>query len=88
MWLACHNPEIDWKTKEIKIMRSLEECRKQWKLNQSCKSKKEKEKEEERGVRRKVLWNTLVINNFSFLLSIFLDFTLLFVLFFFLIYLK
>ena len=28
-WLACHNPEIDWKTGEVKIMRCLEECGKQ-----------------------------------------------------------
>jgi len=24
-WLACHNPEIDWKTGEIKITKCLEE---------------------------------------------------------------
>ena len=28
-WLACHNPEIDWKTGEVKMMRCLEECGKQ-----------------------------------------------------------
>ena len=28
-WLACHNPEIDWRTEEVKMMRCLEECRKQ-----------------------------------------------------------
>jgi len=28
-WLACHNPEIDWRTGEVKIMRCLEECGKQ-----------------------------------------------------------
>ena len=27
-WLACHNPEIDWKTGEVKMTRCLEECRK------------------------------------------------------------
>jgi len=27
-WLACHNPEIDWKTGEVKITRCPEECRK------------------------------------------------------------
>ena len=51
LWLTCHNPEIDWKTREVKMMRSLEECRKQWKPNQSC--KKEKKKEKEREERRK-----------------------------------
>ena len=29
LWLACHNPEIDWRTGEIKITRCPEECRKQ-----------------------------------------------------------
>ena len=28
-WLACHNPEIDWRTGEVKMMRCPEECRKQ-----------------------------------------------------------
>jgi len=28
-WLACHNPEIDWRTGEVKMTRCLEECRKQ-----------------------------------------------------------
>jgi len=30
LWLACHNPEIDWKTGEVKMTRCLEECGKQW----------------------------------------------------------
>ena len=25
-WLACHNPKIDWKIGEVKIMRYSEEC--------------------------------------------------------------
>ena len=29
-WLACHNPEIDWKTGEVKMTRCPEECGKQW----------------------------------------------------------
>ena len=29
-WLAHHNLEIDWKTEEVKMMRCLEECGKQW----------------------------------------------------------
>ena len=28
-WLACHNPEIDWRTGEIKMTRCLEKCGKQ-----------------------------------------------------------
>ena len=27
-WLACYNPEIDWKMGEVKITRCLEKCRK------------------------------------------------------------
>jgi len=33
-WLARHNPEIDWKTREVKMTRCLEECGKQWRLKQ------------------------------------------------------
>ena len=29
LWLAHHNPEIDWKIGEVKMMRCPEECRKQ-----------------------------------------------------------
>jgi len=45
-WLACHNPEIDWRTGEVKIMRCPEECGKQWRPVQG-KSGWEKQKEEE-----------------------------------------
>ena len=49
-WLACHNPEIDWRTGEVKMMRCLEECGKQWRPVQGKsgweKQKKEKAKEE------------------------------------------
>ena len=30
LWLACHNPEIDWRTREVKMTRCPEECGKQW----------------------------------------------------------
>ena len=33
-WLAHHNPKIDWRTGELKIMRCLEEYRRQWRLKQ------------------------------------------------------
>ena len=46
-WLAHHNPEIDWKTGEVKMTRCLEECGKQWRPVQG-KSGWEKQKEEER----------------------------------------
>jgi len=29
-WLARYNPEIDWRTEEVKMTRCLEECGKQW----------------------------------------------------------
>jgi len=28
-WLACHNPEIDWRIGKVKMIRCLEECGKQ-----------------------------------------------------------
>ena len=46
LWLVYHNPEIDWKTGEVKMTRCLEECGKQWRLVQR-KSGWEKQKEEE-----------------------------------------
>ena len=33
-WLAHHNPKIDWRTGELKIMRCLKEYRRQWRLKQ------------------------------------------------------
>jgi len=46
LWLAHHNPEIDWKTGEVKMTRCPEECWKQWRPVQG-KSGWEKQKEEE-----------------------------------------
>jgi len=45
-WLACHNPEIDWRTGKVKMTRCLKECGKQWRPVQG-KSGWEKQKEEE-----------------------------------------
>ena len=45
-WLAHHNPEIDWKTEEVKITRCPEECGRQWRLKQE-KPEWQKQKEEE-----------------------------------------
>jgi len=45
-WLAHHNPEIDWRTGEMKLTRCPEECGKQWRPVQG-KSGWEKQKEEE-----------------------------------------
>ena len=32
LWLAHHNPEIDWRTGKVKMTRCLEECGKQWRI--------------------------------------------------------
>ena len=49
-WLAHHNPKIDWRTGEVKMMRCPEECGKQWRPKQGKpgwqKQKKEEAKEE------------------------------------------
>ena len=53
LWLAHHNPEIDWRTGEVKITRCLEECGKQWRLKQRKSGwQKQKEKEKRKEVRR------------------------------------
>jgi len=46
LWLAHHNPEIDWKTGKVKMMRCPEECGKQWRPEQG-KLEWQKQKEEE-----------------------------------------
>ena len=50
LWLAHHNPEIDWKTGEVKMMRCPEEYGKQWRPKQGKlgwqKQQKEETKEE------------------------------------------
>ena len=33
-WLTYHNPEIDWRTGEVKITRCTEKCGKQWRPKQ------------------------------------------------------
>ena len=46
LWLARHNPKIDWRIEEVKMMRCPEECGKQWRPVQR-KSGWEKQKDEE-----------------------------------------
>jgi len=45
-WLACHNPEIDWKTGEVQITRCLDRCKKKWRTGRQTKPgwKKQEEK--------------------------------------------
>jgi len=55
-WLAHHNPEIDWKTGEVKMTRCPEKCGKQWRLKQGkpgWQKQKEEEVKEEAGKSRK-----------------------------------
>ena len=52
LWLACYNPEIDWRTGEVKMMRCREECGKQQRLKQGklgWQKQKEKEAKEKAG---------------------------------------
>jgi len=53
-WLGCYNPEIDWKTGEIKMTRCSEECGKKWRVEKQMKPgwKKQKEKEEKKEMRK------------------------------------
>jgi len=54
-WLAHHNPEIDWRTGEVKMTRCPEECGKQWRPVQEksgWEKQKEEEAEEEAGKKR------------------------------------
>ena len=36
-WLRHHNPEINWKTGEVKMIRCPEECGKKWKTGRQMK---------------------------------------------------
>jgi len=49
-WLRCHNPEIDWKTGEVKMTRCPNECGKKWKTRRQMKPgwKKQEEREKKR----------------------------------------
>ena len=47
LWLVHYNPEINWRTREVKMMRYPEKCGKQWRPKQE-KSGWQKHKKEER----------------------------------------
>ena len=63
LWLAYHNPEIDQRTGEIKLMRCPEEYGKKWRPKQQKpglqeqkkeeKQEKEKKKQEEKELKKK-----------------------------------
>jgi len=48
LWLAHHNSEIDWRTREVKMMRCPEECGKQWRPKQRKSGWQKQRKEEKR----------------------------------------
>ena len=52
LWLACHNPEIDWRIGEVKMIRYPEECEKQWRPKLQ-KPVQQKQKEEEENKEKK-----------------------------------
>ena len=53
-WLACHNPEIDWKTEEVQMTRYPDECGKKWRTGRQTKPgwKKQEEKKKKKEMRR------------------------------------
>ena len=53
-WLRCHNPEIDWKTGEVKMTRCPDECGKKWKTGRQTKPgwKKQEERKEKKERRK------------------------------------
>ena len=60
--LAHHNPEINWRTGEVQIMRCPDKCRKQWRTRrqmklgwQKQKIKKKKREQEKKGEFRKLI---------------------------------
>jgi len=62
-WLAHHNPEIDWKIGEVKIMRCPDECGKKWRVGKQTKPgwKKQKEKKEKKERRRPMIEEVKII---------------------------
>ena len=61
-WLAHHNPEINWRTGEVQIVRCLDKCRKKWRTGrqmklgwQKQKIKKKKREQEKKGEFRKLI---------------------------------
>jgi len=62
-WLECHNPEIDWKIGEVKMIRYLDECGKKWKTGRQMKPgwKKQQEKEEKKEMKRLMIKEEKII---------------------------
>jgi len=62
-WLAYHNPEIDWKTGEVKMIRCPDKCGRKWKTGRQIKPgwKKQQEKEEKKEIRRPIIEKEKII---------------------------
>ena len=55
LWLARHNPEINWKIGEVKMTRGPEKCGKQWRpVQEKSGWKKQKKEEAKEEARRKL----------------------------------
>ena len=56
-WLGHHNPEIDWKTGEVKMTRCPDKCGRKWRVGKQTKPgwKKQKEKKEKKKRRRPMI---------------------------------
>ena len=52
LWLVYHNPKIDWRTREVKMIRCPEEYKKEQRLKQR-KLRQKKQKEEKKGKEEK-----------------------------------
>ena len=61
--LACHNPEIDWKTGEVKMTRCPDECGKKWRTGRQTKPgwKKQEEQEKKKEMRRPMIDEEIAI---------------------------
>ena len=53
LWLRYYNPEIDWKTGEVKMMRCPDECGKKWRTGRQTKLEWKKQEEREEKERRR-----------------------------------
>jgi len=62
-WLACYNPEIDWKTREVQMTRCLNKCGKKWRTGKQTKLgwKKQQEKEERKEIKRPMIDEEIAI---------------------------
>ena len=75
-WLECYNPEIDWKTGEVKMTRCLEECGRQWRpvqgksgwekqTEEEAKEEMEKKKEKKEKKKKQKKWRTVEVRKIT-----------------------